>query len=525
MRALARKATIGPGAVPAPMAQGHEVGPYQLLGKIATGGMGAVYLCRRSGYAGFQRLMALKLMHPHLTDQTQFLRMFLDEARIAGRMHHPNAVAILDLGKSPRGPYVVMEYIEGCTLAQLLGRHKTSRSPRFIVPIMMDVLSGLHAAHQLCDDDGVSLGLVHRDVSPSNILLGVDGIARITDFGIAKARARFTHTPAGTRKGKLSFAAPEQIRAGTCDPRSDVFSAGVVLWSSLTGKSLFRGDSDAQTVGNVLNRDIPPPSKIGLRPPECLDEICLRALQRDPAERYQSAADMADALRAVASRHALLGTPIEIGRWVSATFADQLEARRQVVAAEEPPVSLPSLPEIDEAPTEVDGALSVRDVAGPSRLRRLAAVAVIAAMAGSSSWLARHPVASRAEPAAVVAPRVAPVAEPVARPAWVPVPVPLPAVAAEPAPEPAIEPVVIERRRIARPARKVARGPARVLERPAPLPPAEVRSELLAVPAAPAAAAPSGYIDELSGAPAPKPRPPARRTPAAPVLEENPYLR
>jgi serine/threonine-protein kinase len=380
-----RLSTIGPGAVPAPVnTPSLEIGPYELLGKIATGGMGTVFLCRRNGRAGFQRLMALKLMHPGLGDQPQFLSMFLDEARIAARLHHPNTVAIVDLGKSDRGYYVVMEYVEGCTLAQLLGKNPQQRSARLIVPIALDFLAGLHAAHMVDGDDGMSLGLVHRDVSGANILVGLDGVSRLTDFGIAKARARLTYTPAGTCKGKLSYAAPEQVSGGHCDARTDIFSAGVVLWNALTGKSLFRGDSDAETVNNVLTRPVPLPSDVGLRPPKCLDEICMRALERDPDARFQSAQEMAEALRAVASRHALLGTPAEVGRWVDTTFGDKLTARRQVVRRGGDGTALPSLPEIDAPDTAAEAELS-SEHARRRRRRRVAMVVMVLALAAAAA--------------------------------------------------------------------------------------------------------------------------------------------
>ncbi len=328
-----------------PAAEENRVGAYELVGMLARGGMGTVYLCRKNGLAGFERLSALKLMHAHLSDETGFLTMFLDEARIAARIHHANVVGVVDLDVSPRGHYVVMEYVEGATLAQLLSRTPNQRSPRILVPILIDLLAGLQAAHQLRDERGQLLELVHRDVSPTNVLIGVDGVARITDFGIAKARARITSTQPDVRKATLSYAAPEQIRAtSSVDARTDVFAAGVVLWNALTGLSLFRGATDAETVHNIMNRRIPEPSSVGLRPPPCLDEVCLRALQRDPAERFQSAAEMGDALRGVAAREGLMGTPSEIGSMIARCFALELAARRKTLRESARPVPLPAVP-------------------------------------------------------------------------------------------------------------------------------------------------------------------------------------
>lgn len=545
MRALARPSTIGavpppppqarraPAAAPRPAPDRH-VGPYELVGKIATGGMGVVYLCRHAGYGGFRRLMALKVMHPHLIQQPQFLGMFVDEARLAGRLHHPNAVAILDMQRSTRGPYVVMEYVEGCTLGQLLGRSRTQRSPRLLIPILIDVLSGLHAAHRVEADDGTLLGLVHRDVSPSNILTGVDGVARVIDFGIAKARARLTDTPTGTCKGKFSYAAPEQVTGGECDARTDVFAAGVVLWNALTGKPLFRGATDAATINNVLQRAIPAPSTVGLRPPECLDEVCLRALQREPSARFQSAAEMADALRAVASRHGLLGTPTEVSRWVTSCFGPELEARRRVIRASLSPTSavtpLPTLPEIEVRDTELDAVIELEPDDAPARPRRrlllLTLLLAASALLAWSHWRTTSPFAADTIAASAPAPEPSSMLSEDPREARTESKelAPAPALAAAPALAPAPAP----RSR----ARRLVRRTAAV--RPAPRTEPAPRAEPTprAAPVArelPSLARPSrdgGAHAETLEPPAPRPRERARPAslPGAPELEPNPYL-
>ena len=190
-----------------------HIGQYELIGEIGRGGMGTVYLAGRNGHAGFRRLSALKLMHQHLAEDSDFLTMFLDEARIAARIHHANVVSILDLDMSSRGYFVVMDYVEGCSLAQLMSRSSSHRTPRVLARIVIDFLLGLHAAHSLRDERDRPLELVHRDVSPANVLVGVDGVARITDFGVAKARARIASTQPGVHKGTLSYASPEQLRS------------------------------------------------------------------------------------------------------------------------------------------------------------------------------------------------------------------------------------------------------------------------------------------------------------------------
>ncbi len=313
------------------------LGPYEVIGEIARGGMGVVYLCRRAGEAGFERLFAVKAMHPHLAGDEAFVAMLLDEARLAARIHHHNVASVVELGHGPQGYYLVMPYVEGCSLDQLLAKNLTYRPPNLIVPILIGALNGLHAAHIVEDDDGNPVGLIHRDVSPHNILVGADGDARIIDFGVAKARARITSTQPGVFKGKLCYCAPEVLaQAPRVDHRSDQFAAGAVLWSALTGRGLFRGDTDAETVHRILHLDVPPPSKIGLGPSAAFDDIVLRALARDPDKRFPSAAAMAEALRAAALTAGLLGAPSLVARWVREVFAEELAERHRLIRAARP---------------------------------------------------------------------------------------------------------------------------------------------------------------------------------------------
>src|SRR5689334_3881475 len=227
-----------PSTASEPSSRGHRLlGRYELIGELARGGMGTVYLARNAGEGRFQRLFAIKVLHPHLASDTAFIDMLGDEAHIAARLHHPNVVPILDLGKEGDLHYVVMEYIEGPALSTLLKRSPDHRPPELVVAIVIDALEGIHAAHTLEDDEGKEIRLVHRDVSPPNILVGSDGIGRITDFGIAKAEARISSTRPGMRKGKLQYMSPEQIRDGDMvDHRTDIWAVGAVLWNALTGR-------------------------------------------------------------------------------------------------------------------------------------------------------------------------------------------------------------------------------------------------------------------------------------------------
>ncbi|HVW30379.1 MAG TPA: serine/threonine-protein kinase [Polyangiaceae bacterium] len=308
------------------------LGRYEIIGELARGGMGTVYLARHAGEAGFQRLFAVKVLHAHLVEEAGFVDMLRDEARIAARIHHPNVVAVVDIGTQGDNHYIVMEYVEGPSFATLWKRSRDQRPLEMVVSVMVDTLEGLHAAHTLTDEEGEHLHLVHRDVSPQNILVGVDGVARITDFGIAKAESRITSTQPGMRKGKLQFMSPEQIKdAEKIDLRTDVWAAGVVLYSLLTGEHLFRDENDAATVHNVISKEIPLPSTRGANPPAAFDAIVLRALERDQSKRFESALDMADALRKAAMEAGVLGTRQAVARWVTSTFGEELESRRAAI--------------------------------------------------------------------------------------------------------------------------------------------------------------------------------------------------
>lgn len=308
------------------------LGEYDILGHLAQGGMGTVYFARRTGGGGVSRLFAIKVLHPHLAKDTEFIDMMMDEARLAALVHHPNVVPIVDYGTQDGLHYVVMGYVEGFSFSALLGTSRSGQAPRVVVSVMLDSLQGLHAAHTLAGDDGMPLNLVHRDVTPQNILVGVDGAARLTDFGIAKARARIHTTQPGNFRGKVAFLSPEQILDnGTIDRRSDVFSAGVVLWSALTGQRLFLGSSDAATLRNILDAQIPLPSTVGARPPAAFDSVCMRALERDPDARFASAEEMEEALREAAVTADCFGSHLEVADCVRAAFGDELAARRAVI--------------------------------------------------------------------------------------------------------------------------------------------------------------------------------------------------
>lgn len=306
-----------------------RLGRYELILRIGHGGVGQVYLARATGVGGFERLFAIKMIHPHLSSSPAFARALIHEAHLASQISHHNTVSVFDVGVYQDTHFLVMEYIDGCSLAELCRASLDFRPPDRLGPIMMDALYGLQAAHDLKDEEGRSVKLIHRDFSPPNLLIGVDGTCRVTDFGIARTNTLSQHTNPGTIKGKPSYMAPEQVTGGEIDQRTDIFAAGVILWNALTGKRLFDGPSEAATMYNVLRRQIPNPSEIGLKPDPAFDAVIMKALQRRPEFRFQSAGEMAEALREALLRTGNLGSSKDVGNWITSLFGERLAARAQ----------------------------------------------------------------------------------------------------------------------------------------------------------------------------------------------------
>ena len=281
---------IGPGDV---------LGRYELLLPVAAGGMAMVWAARLKGSRGFQKIVAVKTMLPKLSEDPQFERMFLDEASLASRIHHPNVVEVLDLGEANGVLFIAMEWLDGVPLNQVMKAAKgASGIPMAVaIHILSHAAEGLHAAHELKDDDNAYIGLVHRDVSPQNILVGHDGLTKMVDFGLAKATALGDGaTRAGQLKGKISYMAPEQIRGDPLDRRADVFALGVVLYAVTTGKHPFRRESEGATLFAISAPDpAPAPSRFMTYPPE-LEAVLMKAIAKDPDKRYGSALEFARAL-------------------------------------------------------------------------------------------------------------------------------------------------------------------------------------------------------------------------------------
>jgi serine/threonine protein kinase len=307
----------------------RSVGRYAIHAEIASGGMATVYFGRLLGPVGFSRTVAIKQLHPQFAKDPDFVSMFLDEARLAARIGHPNVIQTVDIVVMSGELFLVMDYVPGESLARLM-RALASREERIPVDIactiMSNVLHGLHAAHEAKSERGEPLDIVHRDVSPHNVLVGVDGVARVLDFGVAKAAGRLHTTREGSLKGKLPYMAPEQIE-GKVNRQSDIYSASVVLWEALTGRRLFEGE-EGTILAQVLGGMIPPPSSVVPDLPQALDALTLRGLARHAEQRFATAREMALALEACAT----FTPPSKVGEWVSMLAADTLAKRSALVA-------------------------------------------------------------------------------------------------------------------------------------------------------------------------------------------------
>lgn len=303
-----------------------QLGRYEVVRRIGRGGMGSVYLCRLQGEWGFSRLLALKVLRGHLAGASEAHEEFLREARLASQLTHPNVVPILDVGRYEEQPFIVMQYIEGVSLSELVSSEASTPPSELVVAVVLDALAGLDYAHNLRSEDGNLINLVHCDVSPHNLLVGLDGSSRVADFGVAQARVAGLDDDGRPVSGKPGYASPEQLNGGELDARSDVYSMGVTLWNALTGQSLFSNNLDENTISE-RSSEIRAPSAVS-DSPEPLDEVCLKALALSPDDRFQTAEEMLRALRRVAVVHDLVASPRSVGEWVQRTAGTELEARR-----------------------------------------------------------------------------------------------------------------------------------------------------------------------------------------------------
>jgi serine/threonine-protein kinase len=370
----------GPGAV----------GGYVIHDEIACGGMASVHFARPK--SGDGPVVAVKRAHPHLAREHDFALMFLDEARLASRVRHPNVVATVDVLHTDADLLLVMEYVHGESLFRLV-RAATDHGARVPLPIAVAVvvgaLRGLHAAHEAVDERGGPLGLVHRDVSPQNILVGVDGVARIVDFGIAKAAGRLHSTRDSSVKGKYGYMAPEQVHGEPVGRATDTYAASIVLWELLTGERLFAGKTDAETIHKCLVARAAPPSRLVPEVPPALDAVVRKGLSRDVAERYATAGEMADDVERAASPAA----EAEVGAWVRSMAGPSLAKREELLAAME---------QRGTRERQVTAAEALVTAPRP-RPRRIIAASIVAGLVGAiavGTLATRRPAVRSASPAA-----------------------------------------------------------------------------------------------------------------------------
>jgi serine/threonine protein kinase len=309
----------------------RTVGRYQLYGELAAGGMATVHFGRLSGPVGFSRTVAIKRLHPQFAKDPEFVTMFLDEARLCGRIRHPNVVPTLDVVSMDGEIFIVMEYVPGEALSKLLKttwQQERAVPPRVAASILSSVLHGLHAAHVTKDEHGRQLGIVHRDVSPQNVLVGSDGAARVLDFGVAKATGRMQTTRDGQVKGKIAYMPPEQLTGGKVSLQSDVYAAGVVLWETLAGRRLFDGETEAIVLVRAIEGRIEPPSAFNPSITPEIDAVVMRGLARDPTERYATAREFAIAIEQTIG----IASPSEVGEWVDSVAHAELSRRAARIA-------------------------------------------------------------------------------------------------------------------------------------------------------------------------------------------------
>lgn len=378
-------------------AEARIVGRYALHGEIAAGGMATVHYGRLIGQVGFSRTVAIKRMHPHYVKDPDFVSMLLDEARLVARIRHPNVVPVLDVVALEGELFLVMEYVLGETLSKLL---RTSRradkrpTPGMAASIIAGVMEGLHAAHEAVSEHGDPLGIVHRDVSPQNILVGADGVPRVLDFGIAKAAGRLQTTRDGQLKGKVPYMAPEQILGNLLDRRTDIFSAGAVLWEALVGHRLFQADNDVALYRKVLEEEIQSPASLVEGLPPRLVAATMKALERDPSRRFQTAQDMAVALEQAVR----VVSPREIGRWVDSVAAEAIHHRTlQIKEVESGSSSIRRADFVGTAPLVED---IQSDQFSDSVVSVLSAAGASAPVLSSVSGDSPVPVATTADPVA-----------------------------------------------------------------------------------------------------------------------------
>ncbi|MDP9000895.1 MAG: protein kinase [Myxococcota bacterium] len=365
-------------------------GKYRSLGRIGRGGMADVFLAVARGPAGFNKLVVIKRLRDTVASDDAFRQMFLDEARLAARLNHPNVVQTYDVFEHEGSFFITMEYLEGQPLSRLereCRKREKKIEHRIHARIVSDALCGLHYAHEARDYDGVPLQIVHRDVSPQNIFVTYDGQIKVVDFGIAKAERSNTKTQVGFFKGKTAYMAPEQLEGGAIDRRVDVFTSGIVLWELLAGRKLMAAETQAKTLMRLLREPIPHVADIVPDTDANLDRIVARALERDPAARFQTAGEMRNALEQYLAERDHLVRHDEIGRIVGEIFGDVRADMQRAISVQ---MARPQSVFPQSGPFPVEGVASMPgmpvglDPRQPTSVTGMASVSGIASMSGIS---------------------------------------------------------------------------------------------------------------------------------------------
>jgi serine/threonine protein kinase len=307
---------------------GKRLGKFEIVALLALGGTAEIYLARIGGAAGFEKYVVVKCLHDHLADDAEFVRMFLDEARLAAHLDHSNIVQTMELGNHEGRYYMVMEFLAGLSLAMVVRRvGERLTEPRIPMPLVLNILAqscaGLHYAHEKAMN-GKALNIVHRDISPQNLVISFEGVVKLVDFGIAKAEMRETRTRSGTIKGKFAYMSPEQCVANNVDRRTDVFALGVIAHELLTGRRLFKRPSPYETYQAVIECDVTPPSRLAPGD-DALDAVIMRALTKDKADRYSSAEAFGDALLGYLHYRGIGSGPADVARFFEAHFGQELD--------------------------------------------------------------------------------------------------------------------------------------------------------------------------------------------------------
>jgi serine/threonine-protein kinase len=316
---------------------GTAFGKYTLIDRIAVGGMAEIFLAKQAGVEGFEKLLALKKIRPHLSGHENFVGMFLNEAKLAALLTHPNIVQIYDLGRVGESFFIAMEYVSGRDMSRVVPKCAALQIPlpiEYALKIASSTLEALYYAHNKTDASGNPLHIVHRDVTPENILVAYTGAVKIADFGIAKATSQLdtrNETRAGEIKGKLAYMSPEQCMGKDIDHRSDIFSLGVVLYEWLTGFRLFSGDNDMAVMNNIIEGKIYPPSYFKGTIPEVIETIIMKALEKDRKKRYQSAWDMQFDIDSFLSSNEFTPSNVHLANFMQQIFAAELASEQQAL--------------------------------------------------------------------------------------------------------------------------------------------------------------------------------------------------